>query len=472
MGLGDIPGCGRGAYALRDIPEEHTLFTVPRHIILSPRTSSLPGLLGEEAWKQFNLGKRWAGLILCMMWEEAQGESSKWSGYLADLPSTFDTPMFWTSEDLEELKGTALVEDKVGRDQAESAYREQLMPAALSRPDLFPSEKLLQYYTLERYHVMGSRILSRSFTVQEWEGSEDEDAMAADADTSIGSGMDVDMDANTPEHLEPDEVHEQDGTASDDGSDSGDEEDTAMVPIADMLNARFEHENVKIFYEKRALSMITTKPIKPGEQIVGNSHCALSVYVTNQSFYSQWNTYGDPPNSDLLHVVELLASIVVEAVESSGKAVGDVQERVDWWLDRVDYDIFVIQSDCEVHELITFVILLIMPVPEWEKTQKKGKLPKPRLKQEIVPILNLAIEKRLAQYPTSIPEDEMLLQTPLSENKRKATVVRLGEKYILVAAMAKLRVLESLLQEDALRVSKKRKLDGGAQGNGAKKTKT
>jgi SET domain-containing protein 6 len=68
----------------------------------------------------------WVGLILCMMWETAQGSSSKWSKYLGSfvsgidnapyeltrsdsLPTTFDTPMFWSDLELEELKGTSVV---------------------------------------------------------------------------------------------------------------------------------------------------------------------------------------------------------------------------------------------------------------------------------------------------------------------------------------------------------------------------
>ena len=66
----------------------------------------------------------WAGLILCMMWETAQGSASKWAPYLGmealhnvplklksagSLPKTFDTPMFWEEEDLKELQGTAVV---------------------------------------------------------------------------------------------------------------------------------------------------------------------------------------------------------------------------------------------------------------------------------------------------------------------------------------------------------------------------
>jgi N-lysine methyltransferase SETD6 len=53
------------------------------------RTSSLPSLIGETEWKEYGLHIGWAGLILCLMWETTQGESSKWSPYLGrDVPIT------------------------------------------------------------------------------------------------------------------------------------------------------------------------------------------------------------------------------------------------------------------------------------------------------------------------------------------------------------------------------------------------
>lgn len=34
---------------------------------------------------------------------------TKWEPYIRTLPTTFDTPMFWSAEELEELQGTAVV---------------------------------------------------------------------------------------------------------------------------------------------------------------------------------------------------------------------------------------------------------------------------------------------------------------------------------------------------------------------------
>lgn len=135
---------------------------------LSTRTSALPALLGSVEWKRFKLDIGWAGLILCMLWEEAQGSLSRWSGYLcksitfgecyllntirsAILPTEFDTPMFWSNEELEELKGTSVVglyillprgpefdpqldvTDHIGKDEAERDFYEKVMPTVQVR---------------------------------------------------------------------------------------------------------------------------------------------------------------------------------------------------------------------------------------------------------------------------------------------------------------------------------------------------
>lgn len=108
LGLREFEGYGQGTVALRSLPEGHVLFSIPRELTLSTRTSALPTLLGQPEWQKTDLHRGWAGLILCMMWEQAQGSLSKWSDYLASLPASFDTPMFWSEEDLLELKGTSV----------------------------------------------------------------------------------------------------------------------------------------------------------------------------------------------------------------------------------------------------------------------------------------------------------------------------------------------------------------------------
>ncbi|KAI0088157.1 SET domain-containing protein [Irpex rosettiformis] len=456
MKIGEIPGCARGAIALQDLPEGHTLFTIPRDLTLSTRTSALPSKLGLSTWKQYGLHVGWAGLILCMMWEEAQGAESKWDGYMSILPSEFDTPMFWSEAELDELKGTSVV-DKIGEADAEKDFHDKVLPVIQSRSDLFPSEAIIQYYTLERYHVMGSRVLSRSFQVSKWEGeAEDQDNVPTEANTSVDSAaMDVDASPSPSEHKED---HDEDD--EDDNEDNP--ADVAMVPMADMLNARYESENAKLFYEEHNLKMITTKAIMAGEQI--------------------WNTYGDPPNSDLVrrygHVdllplqpplsgsgnmadnVEIRADLVVHAVSKLKGNLAVHQERIDWWLEEAEDDTFVVFTDCDLpQELISLTRLLLQSEAEWIKTQTKGKLPKPMVDSDLLSVAIEVLQSRLAEYPTSVQEDEALLADgTLSTNVRNAVVVRLGEKRILAGTIAGARSqLERSQASDSSKGNSKRK---------------
>ena len=88
------------------LKEGTVLFTIPRLILLSTRTSTLPRLLGKEDWNL--LDKGWTGLILCMMYEEALGEASRWCAYLRDLPTDFDTLIYWSEDELDMLQASTV----------------------------------------------------------------------------------------------------------------------------------------------------------------------------------------------------------------------------------------------------------------------------------------------------------------------------------------------------------------------------
>lgn len=86
---------------------------------------------------------------------------------------------------------------------------------------------------------MGSRILSRSFQVERWDPSPNDDE---EDDGVPQTDTDVEGDAQTPVGIDPraEEMHDEDP----DDEDLDDPGDVAMVPMADMLNARFGCNNV------------------------------------------------------------------------------------------------------------------------------------------------------------------------------------------------------------------------------------
>lgn len=81
---------------------------------------------------------------------------------------------------------------------------------------------------------MGSRVLSRSFTLSK----EEEDRESNVDNSSLGSAMDIDPPHNGTSPNSSVEDNEEEG-----GEDE-EETEVVMVPLADILNARYNTENV------------------------------------------------------------------------------------------------------------------------------------------------------------------------------------------------------------------------------------
>lgn len=131
-----------------------------------------------------------------------------------------------------------------------------LIESIQSRSDLFPPESFDAYYSLERFHISGSRILSRSFTVESW-NSEGHDDSANDQD----EGMEVDPIVEAkPTSALPKATHDEGA----EGSDEDDEEQAdhvCMAPMADMLNARNGYNNVCSIFASKT-TVLSEKSVK------------------------------------------------------------------------------------------------------------------------------------------------------------------------------------------------------------------
>jgi SET domain-containing protein 6 len=104
------------------------------------------------------------------------------------------------------------------------------------RPDLFQDRN--HHYTLKDYHAAGSLILSRSFSIGELGGSKDE---AGEGDDDDDGMMDVDEPYSATQGKE-----DRMGVDNDSDDEQGNEDEIAMVPLADMFNARYGSENVSL----------------------------------------------------------------------------------------------------------------------------------------------------------------------------------------------------------------------------------
>ncbi|PLN83490.1 SET domain protein [Aspergillus taichungensis] len=402
---------GRGVVAQSDIADGEELFTIPSESVLSARTSGLKDLLSHNL-DEFG---PWLSLILVMIYEYLRGEQSAWKPYFTVLPQNFDTLMFWSPSELQELQGSAIV-GKIGKQSAEEMILETIAPVIRENPTLFPPVDGLASFDgeagtqalLNIAHTMGSIIMAYAFDI---ENPEDEDEQDAE------DGYVTD---------------EEEGQAS-----------KGMVPLADMLNADADRNNARLFQEDGSLIMKAIKPIKQGDEI--------------------FNDYGELPRVDLLRrygyvtdnyapydVAELSLKHICQAAGLENADV-ESQPRLQF-LEEMDVldDGYVIPriskddslTDILPVELVLLLKTLTLPSDQFEKHQSKSKLPKPSLDQDESAVLARTIQLESAQYGTTIEQDQEILSrliqfeasSPLDQSSRRhkmAVQVRIGEKEIL-----------------------------------------
>jgi SET domain-containing protein 6 len=420
--------------AIQDIDEDTLLFRIPRSCILSVENSILSKEIPKATLE--NLGP-WLSLILVMLYEYHNGQASNWYPYFGVLPTEFNTLMFWEEDELNELQASA-VRNKIGKESADEMFKSELVPVIREFAEVFFSgdknakesaERIGGPEGLQLMHLMGTWIMAYAFDI---------------------------------EPIEANKAVDEEGYASED-------EDEAlpkgMVPMADMLNADADRNNARLFYEEDALCMKSIKPIRAGDEI--------------------FNDYGPLPRSDLLRrygyitdnytqydVVELPFELVLEHVKQF------TNQPLDQRLEYLDeqgvvetgYDVSATDPFDLVEsispELIVLTQALLLPDAEFDRLQRKGKLPKPEnITSTDISCLLQVIKARAQQYATSLEEDFRQLVPPsgdlVSKERRYAMAkqVRIGEKNILRIAEAALESLSGQSNGVAKRL--------GEEGNGA-----
>lgn len=268
---------GRGLMATEDIAEDQILFTIPREAIVNVETSSLaskPGVL-----EKLNKLGQWEAVIVCLLYERnILRESSKWWPYLSILPQKaeeFQQLMFWSTEELEALKPSYVV-DRIGREEAESMYG-KLFPRVAD--DLQVKE--FGNITLQDFHYAATIVMSYSFDVEDPDVQDEEDddeEQGQEKGQEEGEEEVLEEDVGEDENTDPETDTEMEETEEVDISQ--DNYYKSMVPLADTLNADTNLWNAKLTYSGTDLVMKSIKPINAGEQV--------------------FNTYGEHPNAEIL----------------------------------------------------------------------------------------------------------------------------------------------------------------------------
>jgi SET domain-containing protein 6 len=396
--------------ATQHIAEHEVLFRIPRTAILSVENSILST---EIPASTFEMLGPWLSLILVMLYEYTNGNASNWAPYFSVLPTEFNTLMFWSEDELAELQASAVV-NKIGKEGANEAFMEQLLPVIKEFAPIFfagderaaqRAEEMRDERNVTLMHNMGSLIMAYAFDVEPATPRKDVD---------------------------------EEGFAEE-------EEDEAlpkgMIPLADMLNADADRNNARLFYEDKHLDMKALKPIRAGEEI--------------------FNDYGPLPRSDLLRrygyvtdnyaqydVVELSMDLVNDLATAAGihseerLEYLDEQEIVDTGYDITASSPFTIQESLSP-ELVVIVETLLLTVDEFEKMKKKQKLPKPdKITSKGAEFLHKLVQVRISQYATSLEEDTASMNgvppvgntIPKERRFAMAKAVRIGEKQLLKQA--------------------------------------
>ncbi|KAK5690739.1 Ribosomal lysine N-methyltransferase 4 [Elasticomyces elasticus] len=384
-------GCGRGVLAVQDIEEDEELFSVPRTSILTIETSTLPAEINAQ------INDPWLGLITAMVLEHSKGDGSAWKAYFDVLPEQFDTPMFWSEEELAWLRGSAVV-DKIGKLSADKAFSERVIPIIRQHPEIFGAADRSDDDLLTLCHRMGSTIMAYAFDLEK------------------------------PSADQPRE--EQDGWEED-------EEESE-----NMLNADADRNNAKLYYEDDKVIMKSIKPIPAGEEIFNDYGSLPNIDVLRRYGYAT-------SNYSRYDVVEVSQQLIRDVAKEQLKLNDDLLEQRIHYLEEQGvlddaYDIARPgNEDFEpiTEELCILVNALTMPQTDFDKLQTKEKLPKPVLATASAELLGVVLRKRQLAYATDNKIDVALAESTSLHRWHMAYHVIEGEKKVLFEALEMLKNL-------------------------------
>ncbi|KAF2768489.1 SET domain-containing protein [Teratosphaeria nubilosa] len=419
---------GRGVLAKQDIAEDEVLFTVPRSSILTVDNCELPGDVKKE------LDDPWLSLIVAMIYQHQLGGDSRWKAYFDVLPTEFDTPMFWSDEELEYLQGSA-VKEKIGKTSADEAFSTKVIPLLGQHAKFFRLDGMGNQHLLELCHRMGSTIMAYAFDLER-------------PDLERSSSKDG-----------------EDGWEEDEGESEA--LPKGLVPLADMLNADADRNNARLFYEEDTVVMKSIKPIKAGEEIFNDYGPLPSADVLRRYGYTT-------PNYAKYDVVEVSLDFIKDHVEDGPQKLQeqDLDERIQYLDDQgvVDDAFDISRVDNEdgqfPDELCMLLNTLTLSKNEFAKLKKKDKLPKPRLEPAAARLLSDICQKRVTNYCKWSGEEAKTLEAVNSKTarrKRMALQVLKGEKEVLDEAILALSKQFSQTAD-----SSKRKAENDVAVNGKK----
>uniref|UniRef100_A0A0G4ICM2 SET domain-containing protein n=1 Tax=Chromera velia CCMP2878 TaxID=1169474 RepID=A0A0G4ICM2_9ALVE len=417
---------GRGLVAARQVIKGTELFSIPLQLCIT-KTRAME-IFGKDVI-DFEMSDHVA-VALLLIHEKAKGQDSFWYPYLSVLPPIDEiNPTFvWPEEDLQLLEASeALVATRAIQRKLERSYLELTQTLFKDRPDLFP----LDVFTFEAYLWAMVQVTSRCVSLLPTR-SEDRS-----------------RDPNLPPGNE-----EYEGRI------------IGMVPYADLLN----HSPFSVAFMKCSPPSAFIKRFR-GEGVgsfftyTGDDVKVVTdrAYRATEQFYI---SYGAKPNHELLVQYGFsLERNPHNAVPLRFQMLPDLpmyKEKIEFLkANDLDPDLpqaFPLGEDRYSSEMIEYLRLLLID----EETLKElgardlftldfTRVTTERLENEIVDVIVEAAEEVLKGYPTSIEEDEELVNNKsifsvLSKRQRMAIRMRLLEKRLLKRNIAALNARRKLIK--------------------------
>uniref|UniRef100_T1IPV3 protein-histidine N-methyltransferase n=1 Tax=Strigamia maritima TaxID=126957 RepID=T1IPV3_STRMM len=160
---------GYGIKANQLINENDLWLTIPRKLMLTLETAqeTILGKLIEDDRLLKNMPNVALSLLLL---NERCNENSFWASYIGTLPDVYDTPMYFTLEELQHLKGTSVLETAIKQCISiarQYAYLYKLLQTQSKSPTL----ALSNYFTYDSYRWCVSAVMTRQNHIPSPDGS-------------------------------------------------------------------------------------------------------------------------------------------------------------------------------------------------------------------------------------------------------------------------------------------------------------
>ncbi|XP_049768783.1 actin-histidine N-methyltransferase [Schistocerca cancellata] len=164
-----FPNYGLGLQAERDISEGELVVAIPRHIMLTTDTARKSPILGPLIREDTMLQHMPNVALSLLLLVERFSTDSFWRPYVEALPKAYTTVLYFTTQELQELKGSPVLEPALK--QCRNIARQYAYFSKLFQSNSDPaSEMLKDIFTYELYCWAVSTVMTRQNFVPSADG--------------------------------------------------------------------------------------------------------------------------------------------------------------------------------------------------------------------------------------------------------------------------------------------------------------